>query len=804
MKEKLNLQLKNNLSILYKLLIASIFTGIFCRLFEYLYTANFHIMPKGSIIASLFGMLTDIPFITMSVIFISLLTFPFYWISTRLWHLLQIIIIIVFIIIYNLLIGYFSNQFLPLDAVILSYTANELIIIAQTSNSSIFIPILVIIISIVIFYVSYFKIKLENNQKHKYVFGLLICIAIIFQLGINIKEFTFENVKNKNLHTNKISYFAKSILQNIKDEDSSDNIMLLPDNSKKKKDFIKQVKDFQEGTKLEYTSKKYPFLHKTDTISTLSKYFAKSKVKPNIVLIIVESLSRQISGKNATICSFTPFLDSLASQSLYWENTLSLSFRTYGVLPSILASAPHGLRGFSAMAEFMPRHFSLANILSKNKYTTSFFYGGDIDFDNIASFISRQKVNYVYSDKFYTKDNTVYWGKNDAEVFDYSLDFIKKINSPQLNIYLTLSSHGPFFYPNKEYYTNIANRIYNKKYQNKKKDRFEKSKFSYASFVYTDEAIRNLIEKYKKRKDFDNTIFVITGDHSIHFTNSISKYHVPLIIYSPLIKKAKKFNNIVSHWDITPSLMTLLQKKWNLNIPKETHWLGGQLKTSPYFKFNSSIVLMDIDRKCKHYLHKNYYLSDNNLYTLDSNLNMIKTKNEDVKNMMIKNLNSYRNIDKHTCLYNYLLPKDKYYKYTSKEIILDKYYLEEINSLKKNKQKTYLNLKEYNLEKKHTNYIVKASAELYFDTDIIEKLPQFVVATYNNANDSMISFRTTKIIHSDGKLLKKNKWQKIKISQSTSLNFNDVKNIKVKSFFWNTEKLAIKFKNVKVKFIACP
>jgi lipoteichoic acid synthase len=33
---------------------------------------------------------------------------------------------------------------------------------------------------------------------------------------------------------------------------------------------------------------------------------------------------------------------------------------------------------------------------------------------------------------------------------------------------------------------------------------------------------------------------------------NITKYHVPLIVYSPMLKRGKTISSVSSHWDITP------------------------------------------------------------------------------------------------------------------------------------------------------------------------------------------------------------------------------------------------------------
>jgi len=57
-------------------------------------------------------------------------------------------------------------------------------------------------------------------------------------------------------------------------------------------------------------------------------------------------------GEGAEYGGFTPYLDSLTTKSLYWENFLSNTGRTFGVLPSLLGSLPFGKSGFMELEDF--------------------------------------------------------------------------------------------------------------------------------------------------------------------------------------------------------------------------------------------------------------------------------------------------------------------------------------------------------------------------------------------------------------------------------------------------------------------
>ncbi|MBQ5425094.1 MAG: LTA synthase family protein, partial [Bacteroidales bacterium] len=325
----------------------------------------------------------------------------------------------------------------------------------------------------------------------------------------------------------------------------------------------------------EFVDYHYPFLHKENTTDVLSNYFGKSECKPNIVIIIVEGLCNYISGKNSTIASATPFLDSLSEHSLVWENCLSTSERTFGALPSILGALPFGENGFMSYRRNVPTFNTIATILHDNGYKNTFFYGGWYGFDNMDIFAESNLMEMYYDKPEYeSAEQRNEWGLLDEYMLLHSLEDIKTSDTtPRLDIYLTLTTHDPFKYPNQDEYIKKYNALPQKgKSISKPKEN--------ASFLYADDCLRKFFGEYKKSKTFSNTIFIITGDHKFNTkdkSNLIDNYHVPLIIWSPMLRENHRFPAVVTHRSITPSLLAYLKHTYGINTPENVAWLNSGL-----------------------------------------------------------------------------------------------------------------------------------------------------------------------------------------------------------------------------------
>lgn len=323
--------------------------------------------------------------------------------------------------------------------------------------------------------------------------------------------------------------------------------------------------------------------------NVLGPYFEKTDNKVNVVVLIVESLGTDLFGINDYGVCYTPFLDSLSKSSLLWTNCLSTTPRSFGAVPSITGSVPHGLRGFQFGD--MPNHNSLFTILKANGYHTNVFYSGLFTFDKVYDYLVAQKVDYMSpfyeefkEDESDGKDGG-FWGYNDMTMFDKSLAVIENQidDKPEFDLFITITQHEKLSLKDKKlnnYYYNEAKKIMSALPKNiRKKDKNNLGKL--AATVYADDAVRHFFKRYNELYLDGNTIFVITGDHNMGLKKDsyLDAYKVPLIIWSPLLKQAKQFKSLVSHDDITPSLVALLRDNFGLKTPETVHWMSDGLDT---------------------------------------------------------------------------------------------------------------------------------------------------------------------------------------------------------------------------------
>lgn len=427
-------------------------------------------------------------------------------------------------------------------------------------------------------------------------------------------------------------------------------------------------------------AEKFPFLHTDSTADVLSPFFNSTDKSPDIVIILVEGLGRAFSNKDAYLGSFTPFLDSLSEHSLYWSNFLSNGGRTFALLPSLLGSLPYANNGFNELGDKMPGHLSLVSLLKYNGYQTSFYYGGDASFDNMSLFLHKQKIDYIYDESTFPKnvsklpanESAFTWGYGDKELYGHVLNtgFQNTANQPSLKVILTIATHSPFLISNQQFYTQQFERqmgALNFSEQQKTEHRvYEKQ---YSTIMYADDALRSFINSYRQKSGFGNTVFLITGDHrmpEIPMSTKIDRYHVPLIIYSPLLKKTAKFESVSAHSDITPTLLTYLKNNFKIQVPQQSAWMSGGIDTAHNLRNVHSTALKQTKGDLLDFIMGDYHLNDETLFKLKKDLDEEPVTGEATKAKLTAAFTLFKQKNKKFAEGAQLMPEAIYEKYAPK------------------------------------------------------------------------------------------------------------------------------------------
>lgn len=306
--------------------------------------------------------------------------------------------------------------------------------------------------------------------------------------------------------------------------------------------------------------------------------------KKNIVLLILESFGRENIQRGQT-----PFLDSLITKSYFFENGFANGKLSIDAVPSTISSIPSLMdKSFISSSFAVNEIYGLPKILENNGYNTSFFHGAFNGSQNFDQYARVAGFNKYYGKNEYKGPESFdgKWGVFDEDFLQFFAKELTTFKQPFFSTLFTISSHAPFTIP--------------EKYKNK----FPKGTTEiHESVAYADYALEKFFDSAKKMPWYNNTIFVITADHTSStgeeaiYKNNVGKFRIPIMFYVPndltMVKKeVKNFQQI----DILPSLMDYLQ-------------LNGEIVTyGKSYKSNKDFVINYLDN-IYNYINADYYLA---------------------------------------------------------------------------------------------------------------------------------------------------------------------------------------------------
>ncbi|CAL65808.1 LTA synthase family protein [Christiangramia forsetii] len=584
-----------------------------------------HTVENGFSDLFLWSCLEDLKFFFTWLLPAYLIFSILYLLSKQIARFSFIIFSIVFFLGQLGLVFYFNTTLLMLGSDIFGYSTDEIMQTVGASGTLSLTPVLIFIVVVTGLVASLFYLPKKLNFGIIFPSVLVLFSVVFILFGASEKLITadlnsdFETnlIKNKSQH-----FFSETYAYLDPDLYETD----IYAESYLGEFFSK----YANAEPIEYLDDPdYPFLHKELKSDVLSPFFDTQEKAPNIVIILVEGLGRAFTNRGAYLGNFTPYLDSLSTESLYWSNFLSNGGRTFAVLPSLLGSLPFSENGFLEMKDKMPNQISLLNLLKKNGYRTSFYYGGNSEFDKMDMYLKKNRIDQIIDEndfpssykKIPASNSGFTWGYGDKELFRYYLNTKSgEDNQPRLDVLLTVSTHDPFLIDETEKYTQkFENRMTEFGFSEGKKSDYRNYTRQYTSVLFADDAIKDFIETYKKRDDFENTIFIITGDHripEIPMASKIDRYHVPLLIYSPMINRPAEFESVSSHFDIAPSLISFLENNYKVKSPKINSFVGRGLDTTRNFQNIHQIPLMQTKTDLIDFVMGEYHLNGDDLYHL--------------------------------------------------------------------------------------------------------------------------------------------------------------------------------------------
>ncbi len=322
--------------------------------------------------------------------------------------------------------------------------------------------------------------------------------------------------------------------------------------------------------------------------------------KKNVVILIVESFGREYIGAlnksldNGKYKGYTPCVDSLIARSTTFSHSYSNGRKSIDGMPSILASIPMFVEPFILTPSSMNDFTGLAGILQQEGYETAFFHGAQNGSMGFQAFAQKTGFQHYYGRTEYeaargTDDFDGTWAIWDEPFLQYYAEEMSHMQQPFMTAVFTASSHHPFVVP--------------EQYQ----QQFPEEQLEIHKCIrYTDMAIGRFFETASQQPWFQNTIFVLTSDHtnmSNHavYQTDLGGFCSPIIIYEPSHPTGVMLDKVAQQIDILPTLLGMLHYPKTyfgfgidvLNTPKEDTWAVNYLNGIYQYVKNGYVLQFD-------------------------------------------------------------------------------------------------------------------------------------------------------------------------------------------------------------------
>lgn len=371
------------------------------------------------------------------------------------------------------------------------------------------------------------------------------------------------------------------------------------------------------------------FLADASSIKRIVRDTIHSNQHPNVIFILMESMSADFMREFGNDKSITPFMDGLAQKSLFFNNLYATGNRTVRGMEAVTLSLPPTPGSSVVKRPNNQNLFTISNVFHQKGYQCNFFYGGDGYFDNMNAFYGGNGFDIydrgrgsILSDAIKTTRHNINddevtfenaWGICDEDIYSKTIRVADEYYSkgkPFFNFVMTTSNHRPYTYPDKKII-------------------IPSGTGRNGAVQYADFALKQLFEQSKNKPWFKNTIFILVADHCASSAGKdeidVKNYHIPAFMVGPSIPN-QKVNKLCSQIDLFPTLFGILNWEYTSNFYgknvleptfEERTFMGTYLKLAQMNKSHQVMILSNQKKEQFYQWNK----LDNSLKVLPMNVN---------------------------------------------------------------------------------------------------------------------------------------------------------------------------------------
>ena len=301
--------------------------------------------------------------------------------------------------------------------------------------------------------------------------------------------------------------------------------------------------------------------------------------RPNVVVILMESCGAIFTGLEGR-ADVMPRLEQLMQEGVSFDSCYANSWRTdrgtvctYSGYPSFPVSS---VMKMPSKSRLLP---GLAKSLTAEGYAASYFYGGDINFTNMRSYLIGTGFQQLTWKKDFTADEqkSAEWGVRDDIMFSAVSRQIADYDAKQQPFFIgfsTLSSHEPWDVPVKKFDDEVLN-----------------------AFYYLDHCIGTFVDALRKTPSWENLLVVLLPDHGIDYKEVGAEDprhdHIPMVWTGGAVKAPRRIKSVCNQTDLPATLLG------QMNMSHADYRYSRDVMSSNYthrvavHTYNNGIIMVD-------------------------------------------------------------------------------------------------------------------------------------------------------------------------------------------------------------------
>ncbi len=285
-----------------------------------------------------------------------------------------------------------------------------------------------------------------------------------------------------------------------------------------------------------------------DEIPTLHRHIpTQPRARPlNYVIVLEESLGAEFVGGLGGL-DLTPNLDALYEEGLAFDNLYATGTRSVrGIEALVSGYLPTPTRSVVKLPKTQRGCFTLAEALGRVGYESSFIYGGEGHFDNMARFFLGNGFDEVIDADDYDNPSFVgSWGVSDQDLFRRAHEHFESMGeTPFFSLVFTSSNHSPWEFP---------------------LDGFELAEQPAATrnnaVKYADHALGEFFDQARRSTYWDDTLFLVVADHNSRTWGAelvpVNRFHIPAVFLGGSIQP-DRVATLSSQVDLVPTALSLM------------------------------------------------------------------------------------------------------------------------------------------------------------------------------------------------------------------------------------------------------